>query len=249
MTGIELGLLFGAIAALGNLMGGLVLTLKREWEARFLRYFIGIGAGFMLAAVLLKILPESIDLLKNAEKAGLLVLVGYLLVHFSEHIIASHFHFGEETHSEALVKSSTGFWAVIGLAVHAFFDGVSITSGFLVNSSLGLLIFLAVILHKLPEGFTVSSITLASGRSKRTAIAGALGVGLSTMLGAILMSPMRQYVSYSLALSAGVTLYVAASDLIPEANEEKGIKMASVVFSGIAFYYITERILSSIGLH
>ena len=38
----------------------------------------------------------------------------------------------------------------------------------------------------------------------------------------------------SLPVSAGVTLYVAASDLIPEVNHEPGAKMALLVFLGVA---------------
>ena len=38
----------------------------------------------------------------------------------------------------------------------------------------------------------------------------------------------------ALPLSAGVTLYVAASDLIPEVNHEPGIGMALLVFLGVA---------------
>ena len=64
---------------------------------------------------------------------------------------------------------AVGFSALVGLSTHTFFDGVSIASGFLVSVPLGLLIFFAVALHKIPEGFTVASIALASGRGKRGA--------------------------------------------------------------------------------
>jgi len=238
-----LALMFGAFAALGNLLGGIVLAVRRQWDRRFLRYFIAVGAGFMLAAVILRIIPESIELMGSGTKAGLFILIGYLLVHFSEHVMASHFHFGEETHEDALLKTSTGLWAVAGLAIHAFFDGVSIASGFFVSSALGVLIFFAVILHKLPEGFTVASIMLASGKGTKTAVGAAGVIALATLMGTVLMSPLRSLVQYSLALSAGVTIYVGASDLIPEANEEKGVKMAAVVIGGVLIFYLAERAL------
>jgi len=53
-----------------------------------------------------------------------------------------------------------------GLLIHTFFDGIAIASGFLVSPALGWIIFIAVFLHKIPEGFTVSSVMLASGRSR-----------------------------------------------------------------------------------
>jgi len=50
-----------------------------------------------------------------------------------------------------------------GLSVHSLFDGVAIGSGFVVSSWLGWLIFLAIFLHKAPEGFTMASVMLAAG--------------------------------------------------------------------------------------
>jgi ZIP family zinc transporter/zinc and cadmium transporter len=41
-------------------------------------------------------------------------------------------------------------------------------------------------------------------------------------------------VAYGLALSAGATLYVAATDLLPEVNREPGILMPLWVFVGVA---------------
>jgi ZIP family zinc transporter/zinc and cadmium transporter len=45
---------------------------------------------------------------------------------------------------------------------------------------------------------------------------------------------LKAWVAYGLALSAGATLYVAASDLMPEVNREPGILMPLWVFVGVA---------------
>jgi ZIP family zinc transporter/zinc and cadmium transporter len=39
-----------------------------------------------------------------------------------------------------------------------------------------------------------------------------------------------------------VTIYVAASDLIPEVNREPGIKMALLVFLGVAFLFAMDHL-------
>ncbi len=46
--------------------------------------------------------------------------------------------------------------------------------------------------------------------------------------------------AYALPFSAGVTLYVAASDLIPEVNhmEHKNPFVSIVVFGGVALFYL-----------
>jgi ZIP family zinc transporter/zinc and cadmium transporter len=235
----SLALLLGALAGGATHLGGLLIT-RREWSAQYLKYFVALGSGFMLAAAFLEMIPESLHLAGEGQegRALLFVLAGYLLVHLFEHTLAPHFHFGEETHVEEMAHAHVGYAALLGLGIHAFFDGVAIGSGFVVSPWLGGVIFLAVILHKLPEGFTVASLMLASGQGKRTAQWSAAALGAATLAGVLLMNVLRTQVGYALPLSAGVTIYVAASDLIPEVNKEPGIKMALVVFLGVAFMFV-----------
>jgi len=238
-------LLLGSAAAAANILGGLVVISRKHWNEAYLKYFLALGAGFMLAAVFLRMIPESVEL---SPRAPVLVLLGYLLVHFFEHTVAPHFHFGEEVHRDMMMDPRVGVSALIGLSIHAFFDGVSIASGFLVAVPLGLLVFVAVALHKLPEGFTVASIALASGRGSRGAISAACALATATLAGVLGMNRFAGAVGVALPLSAGVTLYVAASDLIPEVNEDPGIRMAFTVFLGVALFYAAELALVAVGL-
>src|SRR5205809_7855846 len=156
-------LTFAAIAAAADVAGSLVVMRAHRGGQAPLRYFVAAGAGFMLAAAFVRMLRES----THVPHAFLFVLLGYFGVHLFEHTVAPHFHFGEEVHREALLRPSAGWLAVFGLGVHTVFDGVAIAAGFMVSASLGAVLFLAVMLHKLPEGFTIASIMLAGG--KRTA--------------------------------------------------------------------------------
>jgi zinc transporter ZupT len=236
-------LLFGSAAAAANVAGGLAVVARREWNEMFLKYFLGLGAGFMLAATFLRMLPESMRLSPHAAP---LFLGGYFLVHFFEHTVAPHFHFGEEPHDEVMMNRAVGISALGGLTIHTFFDGVSIASGFLVSLPLGFLIFCAVILHKIPEGVTVASIALASGQGKRGALAASFVLAAATLAGVLGMHRFAGAVSYALPFSTGVTLYVAATDLMPEVNkqhQEHGMRMTLVVFVGVALFWLTEKVL------
>jgi ZIP family zinc transporter/zinc and cadmium transporter len=244
MSPLQWSLLLGVAAAAANVVGGLVVVARREWNDMGLKYFIALGAGFMLAATFLRMLPESLRL---STRAPILMLGGYFLVHFFEHTIAPHFHFGEEVHGDLMVHPAVGFSALVGLSTHTFFDGVSIASGFLVSVPLGLLIFFAVALHKIPEGFTVASIALASGRGKKGALTASAVLAASTLAGVLGMNRFAEAVPYALPLSTGVTLYVAASDLMPEVNEERGIAMPLVVFLGVALFGLCELVLLRLG--
>jgi len=254
-------LVFGTLAAVANLIGGLMLASSgaQRLNERLLKYLVALGAGFMLAAIFIEIVPETVSLWtegqtgKTAAEAVLgamtLLLAGYLLIQLFEHTIAPHFHFGAETHPESVIRPSAAYTAIGGLLIHTLFDGVSIATAFLVNSKVGLLVFIAILLHKVPEGFTVASIMLASGRSARKAQIASLAIGAATIAGvvgvALLRTRISSAVAYALPFSAGVTLYVAASDLIPEVNhkEEKNPLVSVVVFGGVALFYLLHRVI------
>ncbi len=228
----------GLAAAAGNVLGGL-FVVRRNWSPRYLTYFLALGAGFMLAVSLIDMLPESVRLAGDA--AFYYVLGGYFLVHLFEHTIAPHFHFGEETHGEEL-KSHASRSALVGLGIHTFFDGVAIASGFLVSGWLGIVIFMAIVLHKLPEGFAISSLMLAGGESRKNALLGAMLLGAATVVGVLFTGLMKAAVAFTLPISAGVTLYVAASDLMPEVNREPGPWMAILVFMGVAALFVIHKL-------
>jgi zinc and cadmium transporter len=237
-----LALLLGLAAAAANILGGMFIV-HREWSRQYLRYFLALGAGFMLAAAILEILPESVAL--AGSNAYFLVLVGYFIVHFFEHNLAPHFHFGEETHVAKVAPGHAGVSALLGLSIHTFFDGVAIASGFLVSGWLGGVIFLAIALHKIPEGFTVASLMLATGRSRHMALLSSMWLGAATVAGVLLMSVLRSQVQYALPISAGVTLYVAATDLIPEINREPDVRMALLVFLGVAMMLLLAKLFQT----
>jgi zinc transporter ZupT len=237
---------FVAVAAAADLAGAAVVTTAHRRGQAPLRYFVALGAGFMLAAAFVRMLPES----AQSPHAFFFVLVGYFGIHLFEHTVAPHFHFGEEVHAEAFLKPSAAYLALLGLGVHTLFDGVAIAAGFMISSTLGMLLFIAVVLHKLPEGFTIASIMLATGRSRAAALASGLALGVLTLVGALGTSLLaREHLGYALALSAGVTIYVAASDLIPEVNREGGPALAWTVFGGLLLFALADWGLGTLGMH
>ncbi len=239
MHPILLSILLGLTAAAANVFGGAIIVQK-NWDRSYLKYFVALGAGFMLATAIVEIFPASLEL--RGKSAPLLVLAGYLIVHFFEHTVTPHFHFGEETHGDAFVHGHRSYSVLVGLIIHTFFDGIAIASGFIVSSWLGWVIFLAIFLHKIPEGFTIASVMLASGQSRGIAWGASILLGASTLAGVLTMAIFRHQVSFGLPLSAGVTIYVAASDLMPEVNREPGVGMALVVFLGVGILFLLDTL-------
>jgi ZIP family zinc transporter/zinc and cadmium transporter len=230
-------LAFAAAAALGNVIGALAVVRHLRRGLRVIDACLAFGAGFMLAVTLLGVLPE---VLANSSSAALYVLLGYFAVHIAQHVFTPHFHFGEETHR---LTPAAGNSALLGLTLHTFFDGVAIASGFLVSGRLGILLFLAVLLHKLPEGVTIASVMVAGGRSAGRAVGAAAVLGGATVLGVLLTSQIAPLSRHGLALSAGVTLYVAASNLVPEFQSKRGWLSALAFVGGAVGFFLTELLL------
>jgi ZIP family zinc transporter/zinc and cadmium transporter len=228
---------FAVAAALGNVVGAIAVVRHERRSLRAIDACLAFGAGFMLAVAVLGVMPE---VLRDSPGEAVYVLVGYLAVHLAQHVLTPHFHFGEETHR---VSPRTGITALLGLTVHTFFDGVAIASGFLVSGRLGILLFLAVLLHKLPEGVTIASVLVAGGQSRGRALGAAAVLGGATVRGVLMTEQVGGLARHGLAISAGVTLYVAASDLVPEFQSKRGWLTAVAFFGGAAGFFAAERLL------
>jgi zinc transporter ZupT len=241
-------LLFGLAAALAEILGGSIIYLKKTWPRRVQETLLALGAGFLLALVFLKLIPASIAAI--GEKAMLFCLLGFATIHFFEHTIVGHLHFGEETHSDVMVSKTASLSAFSGLFVHAFFDGFTISIGMQFDFMLGILIFLGVLLHKFPEGLTIGSIVVAAGYSRKAVLMSAIGLAGATMLGVctlfVFQSIGAEAIGVGFAFSAGVAVYVGSSDLIPEINKSKDRIPPLVVFAGMILFYVSDMILETL---
>lgn len=227
------------IAAAANVVGAAAVTSRSQWSMSALDKLVALSAGFMISVALLDLIPEAIA--AHGASAGFIVLTGYVLVHLTQHTLTPHFHFGEEVHQ---VTRAVSMSALIGLLLHTFVDGVAIASGFEVSASLGLLVFLAIVLHKLPEGLAISSLFLAAGASRGRALLAGAALGAATLLGGLateFFAPLR---TYGLPLAAGVSLYVGASNLVPEFQGRKGWGLPVSFFAGCGLYLLARNLMA-----
>jgi len=253
-------LLLGVIAASANGLGGLILLpSKPQGQYRqFLRFLVALGAGFMLAVTFIELMPEIFKLWRERSAESsidlyaipmLLLLGGYLMTQFFEHTIAPHFHLGEDVCDEQMISPASTYTALGGFMIHTFFDGVAIAAASQINFETGILVFIAVFLHKFPEGFTTTSLVLAAGKSWKQAFIATNVVGFTTLIGVLAYVPFGNAlgisVAYALPVASGVTLYVAASDLIPEVNHHGGKHplVSLFVFAGVALFFLIHYLL------
>lgn len=245
MTPTFIIVLFGIVASLAEILGGSLVVLKREWPKRVQEYLLALGAGFILALVFIDLIPEGVQHI--GLSAPLWILIGFSVIHFAEHTLVGHLHFGEETHSDVMVSKLASYSAFWGMFIHAFFDGLSIAAGMQYNFTLGLMMFLAILLHKFPEGLTIASIMLAADQPRRTAFRASAGIAGGTMLGVLMIFFLKnvdvEVTGFAFAFSAGAATYVGASDLIPEINRSENRITPIVVFLGMLLFYLSSLLV------
>ena len=257
-------LVFGLLAALANVAGGAIL-FPAGLQAKFrktLRFALALGAGFMLSVTFVEVIPKTVALWQTSGSSEghsdtlyvpmLLILGGYMLTQFFEHTIAPHFHLGAEVECNHSLSKKSAYSATSGFMIHSFFDGVTVAAAATLDFQVGLLVFIAVFLHKFPEGFTIGSMLTAAGQGSREILIATGLVGATTLLGVITFyligNSMGFTVAYALPLACGVTLYVAASDLIPEINHHGGKKplVSLFVFAGVALFFLLHFAVHSV---
>ncbi|NKD36490.1 ZIP family metal transporter [Staphylococcus epidermidis] len=243
------------LTSIANLVGGLIVV-RKEWSPKALTYLMAFSAGFLLSIGILDLMPEGLE---NSPENGIYILIGFLVLFAFQRILTTHFHFGYETHEDKLSKKMGGLGAFIGMTIHSFFDGVSIVAGFEVSSELGFLVFVAVLLHKIPDGLTISSIVLVVFNDRKKAFIASAVLALATIFGGALVWLLSDtefaaevlgdsFARIALSFSAGVFLYVAATDLLPVVNQSENRKTGLYVLLGVAVFYIASWIIGVVGL-
>ena len=230
-------LIYAFAAAGANLLGAAVVVGRSRWSPRALDAMLAFAAGFMISVAMIDLLPEA--LARGGHTAAVIALGGYLAVHITQHVIGTHFHFGEETHH---VSEAVSVAALIGLLLHTFVDGVAVASGFGIGGAVGALVFTAVILHKVPEGLAISSLFLAAGQGKGRAMLAAAALGVATIAGVVLTGQIGTLRDHGLALSAGVTLYVGMSNLVPEFRARGGWQLPVAFVAGTGTYFVARML-------
>lgn len=250
-----LALFLSIIAGLADVFGGF-LSVAKKVDTKVLNYFIAVSSGFILAVTILDLYPEVIRELDNGP---VLILIGFVVIFVLDNFFAVHAHEGKGEHDHTMLSAENKgehlerhsvLAAYIGLLIHTFFDGAAISARILVSPAAGILTFIAVLSHKVPEGFAVSSILQGGRFSRRDSFAAAFSLGISTILGAVIifLSGHSEFSLTFLALATGSFTYIAGAELVPMVSESKDRKGILFFLLGIVLFYLTSLLLDSVGL-
>lgn len=227
MSPLVLALLASLAVGAISLVGILFVRWAKGSEHGEIR-MIGFAAGVLLAAAFLELLPEAVERAGHDEgnvfawALGAMVSFFFLerfLHGFHEH---DEGHEGHDHHSHAVASRAL---ILIGDGLHNFVDGIVIATSFMASPSLGFATTLAVAAHEVPQEIADFAILVRGNLSPARALALNFASGLTAILGVLVCFAFRgwieQHVASCLTATAGMFIYIAASDLIPELHHPR----------------------------
>ncbi len=208
------------IVAVGLLAGLIPFFFK--WTHATAHRWIAFGAGTILGAAFVHMIPEGMELAGPSSLP--VILLGFLALYGLEQISLVHPH-DEETGQ----FHEVGYLTFIGLTVHDLVDGIALGSLKEVPE-LTPAIFLALILHKIPSTFSLSLVMLHGGYTRKTIVKYLvvllavipLGVLISQSLVQLLGANHDRTVGWLIQFSAGTFIYIGAYELLPEMHRKSG---------------------------
>jgi zinc and cadmium transporter len=235
-------LVLAFVGSIAGLIGGVVFLVKENWAKALCHYAVPFAAGVLLSVSLLHLLPEAVR--EVGEVGYLYVLVALLLSFFFEQFFAQLHH--HEHRRATMVKASSVPLVIFGDTIHNFIDGVAIAAAYLVDPYFGLVVTLATFLHETPHEIGDFGVLMSAGWTKGKAFIANFFSALATFPGALLvfffMQEAHEKIGVLLAISAGVFLYLGASDFLPEVGEEeKGVpawKKFGLLVLGVVIMYV-----------
>ena len=233
--------IYSLIAASAAMLGALIVLAFHKWSEKNSFFIINFSAGVMLTLAFTHLIPEGMGL---NPKTMVYVLLGFLIMFFLQFIVLFH-----PCHDDECSKHM-GVTSIVGLSLHSMIDGLMIALGFEVDNSIGILTAIAILLHKLPDGITISGILLHRGASKKRIFNFSLLTACFTPIGAILGRILFKNMSLPvlgslLGLTAGSFIFLSASDLIPETHKCKNRFVPFMLFAGAIVILATEYIMSN----
>jgi zinc transporter ZupT len=218
------------VTVLSTLAGGIVaLRLARDVATA-----IALTGGVVVAVALFHVLPEAIEAVGDPHRVGLYVGGGFLFFFLAERALVLH-HRDEPEPARA--HAQVGALGAAGLSLHSFIDGLGIGLAFGLDTTTGILVFVAVVSHDFADGLNTVGFVLRPSGDRRRAVRWLIVDSVAPLAGAIVgaaLSIGEEQLGALLAVYAGFFLFMGATDLLPHAHEHPSAKRVALTVGGFA---------------
>ena len=239
-------LFFVIISSFLGLIGGIILLKSKKIAYKLSYIFVAFAIGALLSTAFLDLLPEALEKGNNIENVFISALIGILIFFLIEKFVIWHHHhtYGEKE------KHSYNSLVIIGDTIHNFIDGVILTAAFIVSPFIGITAFIAIVMHEIPQEISDFGILLHGKMKRKKILIISILSSLASVVGVFIsyyfITSIVGIISPIIGFSAGVFIYIAASDLIPETKKiisnKKSLIQILLIILGILLIWYTGQI-------
>jgi zinc and cadmium transporter len=244
---------FGSVALVAgaSFIGMVALSLSPQRLSGLIPSLVSLAAGALLGTAFGHLLPESVERIGFGRKLSGLLLAGFVTFFVIEKLLAfclgwyfgepgsvPHHHHGELHHHRTLPSSQHASRQnrpmvtnlLIGAAIHSLVDGMAVATAYSSATHLGVITTIAVLFHEAPHHIGDVSIMIHKGipvvqsviLSLLAASAGAIGALLVLLVG----TRSDGVTAILLPFTTANFLYIASCSLIPELQQERGVRQS-----------------------
>lgn len=211
--------LYALLTAVATGLGALPLLAIRRVPPHWLGLGNGAAAGLMLAASF-QLVREGLSL--SMPRTALGMLLGLAAIVISQRALTRHE--GEMSVAELDGASARKALLILGvMTAHSFAEGIGVGVSFGTTVSFGVFISLAIAVHNVPEGLAISLAMVPRGvpvwRAAWWSIFSSLPQPLMAVPAFLFVRTFEPFLPVGLGLAAGAMIWMAQSELVPEAIE------------------------------
>jgi zinc transporter ZupT len=250
-------ILWQVVAAYAFALAGGSISASLRLAHRSLCALISFAAGTLLGATLFAILPESFG---NSSwwAVAPAVATGYALFFFISKYVhhvcpacaASHFDEDATRHFSQIATA-----LIVALAIHSTTDGLALGIGREIHAATAAKwsLFLALCIHKFPEGFALGSLLIGAGFARTTTVGWVAATEAATLFGGLigffyLANASTFWLGLVMAHVGGGFFYLAAHAVLGEMMKH-GKKLVIMSFSaGVALIAVLSICLRMVAL-
>ncbi len=195
------------------LTGAVTLLLPPKAFDRVVMPLVAIAAGTLLGGALFHLLPPAVAETGDGLVPYIMVAAGVLSFVLLEQILQ-----WQHSRRPASRRRPLGVIILVTDGVHNFIDGLAIGSAFVIDTRLGLITWLVIAAHEVPQEIGDYAVLVHSGWGRKSALAYNMLSSLPVLLGGIVAYAAAASINIALLLpfAAGNFIYVAMADLVPE---------------------------------
>lgn len=225
------------ILILSVLIGSSLVWVINQKKTQWLKILLSFCGGYLLSICMVDIMPVLYENKHLADQVGWFIIVGFLLQLFLDFLSGGiehgHFH-----HSKEDRTGKVPYTVLIGLLIHAFFEGLPLSNQ-LGEHTLSTLVW-GIALHNLPVSIVLLTLLFERKIKSSTISLIVIVFAMATPLGMLCSSyffgseDLSDYQYYALAIVVGIFLHISTTILFEtDKNHRYNFVKISVIIAGI----------------